>query len=86
MTFGKNNEFRLKTASNNFSIKNCHFEQNGAGIAAAAINLYQFSLTDTVIENSTFLNNSGSFTFLEEEYELPFYNVLTMRTNFLNFI
>jgi len=54
----------------------------GNGPAAIDIN----SVRKSRIENNSFLNNTGAFSFLEEEYGLPFYEVLSMRSNHLNYI
>jgi hypothetical protein len=57
-----------------------------AGIASSAVNLNQIQLSKVLVSNSTFINNTGAFSFLEKAYHLPFYEFLTMKTNLLNFI
>jgi hypothetical protein len=69
---------------NQVLINNCTFSQNLAGNGPSAISIK--SVQKSFIQNSSFVNNTGAFSFLEKEYALPFYEILTMRSNHLNFI
>ena len=49
------------------------------------MNLFDMVNSKIIIDNVNFLNNSGSYSFFEEEHSLPFYHILTMRQFKLNF-
>ena len=56
-----------------------------AGRAGSGMNIYHIQNSSISISNTTFFNNTGSFSFLEKQFALPFYEILCMRSNRLNY-
>ena len=50
------------------------------------MNIFHVSFSDITISKCTFLNNTGSYSMFEEIHNLPFYEILTLRKNKLNYI
>lgn len=89
-----NNNISYGTANNslaNFSegeirVEDCNFTQNYAGQRGAAINLENIQRSRISIRNVSFFNNTGAYSFFEEEHSLPFYEWITMRQYKLNYV
>jgi hypothetical protein len=66
-------------------ISNSLFEQNYSGQRGSAINLKDIQSSKVHLRNNIFKNNTGSFSFLEREHLLPFFEILAMKQHFLNY-
>ena len=66
-------------------ISNSIFEQNYSGQKGSAINLKDIQSSSIELRSNIFSNNTGSFSFLEREHKLPFYEILAMRQQSLNY-
>ena len=88
MTISYNTDFDPKTIDmsvEQIRVKDSLFSENFGGQLAAAINILDIENKQVSIENSKFEGNSGSFSVLEETYELPFLRYLTNGTYKLNY-
>jgi hypothetical protein len=83
--FGLNKEFFVHANLGEIKISNSIFEQNYSGQKGSAVNLKDIQSSTIELRSNIFNNNTGSFSFLEREHMLPFYEILAMRTQSLNY-
>lgn len=85
LKYGPDLKYEVTTHLNEIKLKNNNFSQNYAGFEASALSLKNLPATQVSLTDMTFSNNSGAYSFLEKEHDLPFYGALTMRRYSLNF-
>ena len=83
--FGLNKEFLVHLNLGQIKISNSIFEQNYSGQKGSAVNLQDIQSSTIELRSNIFYNNTGSFSFFEREHMLPFYEILAMRTQSLNY-
>ena len=76
----------IEAKAQSIEFKNTLFLENYSGQGSSCLDFHQVPQSEVILSNLTFFNNTGSFSFLEEEKGLPFYQLLTMRKYKLNFI
>jgi len=83
--FGLDKEFLVHVNLGEIKISNSLFEQNYSGQKGSAINLKDIQSSTIELRSNIFYNNTGSFSFLEREHMLPFYEILAMQQHSLNY-
>lgn len=79
ISYGLNKEYHKNTFAGQIKVKHSQFRNNYSGQKASAINLQALRTTRVEIFNTTFFNNTGSYSMFESEHLLPFYELLTAR-------
>ena len=67
-------------------VTNSYFLENFSGQKGSAINIVEVETSKIIISSTVFMNNTGSYSLYEKMYALPFYEVLSLRKNRMNFI